>query len=484
MDDPDPEVTTPLFNGGADPDGNAGFRPDEEAGVRVASIRGAMRFWFRALAGTVAGPDLRLLAGLERHVFGDAGNPSPLSDAPPAATPDRAHGDTGLPRGRDGQVDWLPARPGNDQVRPGYPPVSAHPLVCQRGQKFDVKLRFPRDDIGAVPALRALRLCCMYGGFGREPGAASAACGSSMSTGRLLNPGPGARSRAGDWLTLPGYVRCTSAGELARCREVLKGMRRQVLADLGSPVSSQQEFDNDWSSLPPYPVLSPARSVVGLSGGEPFENWELRLARGEQFRHFRAPEDNNSRDARYQPKIETPEWKEVVHGGSDHFKVGALGLPVVYKDGYVVNVDRRSRRDAEKLRRALPLWLRAVGAGDDGGPSSFAFLGQFCRRCRTCTMAANRSGQISSGHRRRHTATCRAVDQRAESRPILHRHGPARLNGRAHAHADRTAPESILAAASGYPPAARAGLRTVRRASHGRTMRSRSGRCPASRAVR
>ena len=47
------QVTTPLFNGGADPDGAAGFRPDQESGIRVASIRGAMRFWFRALAGCI-----------------------------------------------------------------------------------------------------------------------------------------------------------------------------------------------------------------------------------------------------------------------------------------------------------------------------------------------------------------------------------------------------------------------------------------------
>src|SRR5579863_4570864 len=68
------QVTTPLFNGGADPDGSAGFRPDHEAGVRVASVRGAMRFWFRALAGVLTGPDLPLLAALERRVFGGAGD--------------------------------------------------------------------------------------------------------------------------------------------------------------------------------------------------------------------------------------------------------------------------------------------------------------------------------------------------------------------------------------------------------------------------
>ena len=44
------EVATPLFNGGADQDGSAGFGTANDPGVRVGSIRGAMRFWFRAVA--------------------------------------------------------------------------------------------------------------------------------------------------------------------------------------------------------------------------------------------------------------------------------------------------------------------------------------------------------------------------------------------------------------------------------------------------
>ena len=64
------QVTTPLFNGGADPAGDAGLRAPGEAGLRVASVRGAMRFWFRAFAGAHTGPDLALLATLERRVFG------------------------------------------------------------------------------------------------------------------------------------------------------------------------------------------------------------------------------------------------------------------------------------------------------------------------------------------------------------------------------------------------------------------------------
>lgn len=53
------EVVTPLFLGGAD---------QSEAEIRGASIRGAMRFWFRALA---AQTDPASLRDLESDVFGD-----------------------------------------------------------------------------------------------------------------------------------------------------------------------------------------------------------------------------------------------------------------------------------------------------------------------------------------------------------------------------------------------------------------------------
>jgi hypothetical protein len=53
--------------------------------------------------------------------------------------------------------------------------------------------------------------------------------------------------------------------------------------------------------------------------------------------------------------------------------LGALGLPVNYKDGYVVNAEHRN----EKLRRASPLWLRPVGGATGWRLFSFAFLGDF-----------------------------------------------------------------------------------------------------------
>ena len=72
------QVTTPLFNGGAYEGGDC-QRPARRRGRRPgASIRGAMRFWFRALAGSVIGPDLKLLSCVESKVFGSAERSSPL----------------------------------------------------------------------------------------------------------------------------------------------------------------------------------------------------------------------------------------------------------------------------------------------------------------------------------------------------------------------------------------------------------------------
>ncbi len=56
------KVLTPMFMGGADPRG--------EPELRAASIRGAMRFWFRVIAGAVTS-DPREVYKLESEVFGN-----------------------------------------------------------------------------------------------------------------------------------------------------------------------------------------------------------------------------------------------------------------------------------------------------------------------------------------------------------------------------------------------------------------------------
>jgi CRISPR-associated protein Cmr1 len=55
------EVVTPLSCVGAD---------QQRAEIRSPSIRGAMRFWYRALMGSVAKDRIDALKGLEANVFG------------------------------------------------------------------------------------------------------------------------------------------------------------------------------------------------------------------------------------------------------------------------------------------------------------------------------------------------------------------------------------------------------------------------------
>lgn len=56
------QVITPLFISGAD---------QREAELRPPSIRGALRFWFRAMVGGVVGGDRESVKDLEAKVFGD-----------------------------------------------------------------------------------------------------------------------------------------------------------------------------------------------------------------------------------------------------------------------------------------------------------------------------------------------------------------------------------------------------------------------------
>lgn len=64
------ETVTPLFLGGADPRG--------EPELRAASIRGALRFWLRALLGGVIGDSLDDLRKAESAVFGSTDGASPV----------------------------------------------------------------------------------------------------------------------------------------------------------------------------------------------------------------------------------------------------------------------------------------------------------------------------------------------------------------------------------------------------------------------
>jgi hypothetical protein len=402
------QVTTPLFNGGADPAGTGKIRPAQEAGVRVASIRGAMRFWFRALAGYLTGPDLNLLASLERRVFGgaadagraaggdqkaDAGRQavaSPLvmriPDQPPVVPESGPHEflpPVTMPI-RDRRRDpsrWLLYLMGQGLADMGKC-VILRPYV-DVGEKFKLKIGFRHHDgitaehQAAIETLAfaSLWLTCTYGGIGartrrgfggvRIVGVQGPLPGPWQDAEAMLTPDLGYYIQIGDDKT---------SGFLWPDDDVLASCLQSI-----SVLDDGREFDplTAWGGgAPSFPVLSQTHTRAAISD-RIFGNWaETLIYFGEQWRYFRGNKQNANPEAQYEPLIETQEWVDVVHRGYDRFPLGALGLPVVYKGKYVVNVDRGNGSEGP-LRRASPLWLRPVGEDNEWLLLSFAFWGEF-----------------------------------------------------------------------------------------------------------
>jgi len=358
------EVTTPLFNSGAGPAGASGRQP----GVRVPSLRGAMRFWFRALVGGVTGPNLSLLAELERMVFGstEASCPVPLRIPDPPAQ--RAAGTEQMNR----WVVYLLGQ-GLGDLRNT---ITIRPYV-QPGAKFDVKLRLRKtgqntgenvavhENVAAL-TLASLWLLSSYGGIGARTRRGFGGVRITGSEGWLPPPWTPESIQSPALGHYEGLRFLWPDDTLGKCLTMLFNTRG---------VNAREA----WTTPPTFPVLHRQHTIAGVSGGGVFDNWGHTLRHtGEQLRNFRA--SRHAPGARYMPARKTPEWEDVIWGPGDHFSVGALGLPVVFKkNGPIVNAERsdRAEREDNSLRRASPLWLRAVGSGDEWRLFSFAFLGEF-----------------------------------------------------------------------------------------------------------
>lgn len=375
-------VTTPLFNGGAEADASPASR-DDETGIRVASIRGAMRFWFRAMAGAFTGPDLAALAAMERRVFGGIAGAASAVNAQgdePHATP------SPLLLRIPGSPDALPPSARRDWLRPGDDRKWIIYLLGQGlgdlvhgtlkrpsvepGTEFELKVGFRHPagedsqiaDAVETLAFASLWLTCTYGGIGAR---------TRRGFGGLRVAGvdgPRPSPWQGDALLTPGIDHYEHLrhiwlnGPLVPCMNsfaVLAGRR-----DLDARA---------WGDITPtFPVLSPKYTGAALSEKK-FGRWDQALSyAGEEFRNFRA--NANYESARYRPKRKTAEWNEVVGGSKQHFPLGVLGLPVNYQRGVSVNVIGAGD---VPLRRSSSLWLRVAGHGQTKRLLSFAFHTEF-----------------------------------------------------------------------------------------------------------
>jgi len=337
-------VVTPLF-GGDDP--KAGGSP-----VRVPSIRGVLRYWFRAVA---AGHGLLTPAEVwkaEERVFGSTEHPSPIRlrlNGDPAVTP------AGLPPDWTGGPTWDVNRFHGARYLLGQGLWSfktgglTRPFVAP-GEGVKLDLRLSGDETVDQQFLLSVWAWLTYGGLGARTrrgfgqlrcSATSAPLPDPFATVLTTVPGPD------DWDALatnaiPAHLRQPD-------RIGWTGWFDQ------KPAGDAEE--------PQFPALTPTWWAGRLLDGQHKRLGDALHAAGTAWRNFRAATADLS--ATPSQNTRSPEWTGAIHDADTRYPIAALGLPVGYyskktKFKTAAEADRPRGDRRESLRRASPVWLRPV----------------------------------------------------------------------------------------------------------------------------
>lgn len=142
------EVVTPMLGGGA-----VARRLDDVDVIRPATVRGHLRFWWRALHAHRYGSAAELHEN-ESAIWGRAADDGP----------GRSAVDVGIAVERAGPVDESPIEMDDWGAYALWPARS--PLASRRrqGTRFRLTLRLPSDHVGEVQA--AVRAWILFGGYG------------------------------------------------------------------------------------------------------------------------------------------------------------------------------------------------------------------------------------------------------------------------------------------------------------------------------
>lgn len=343
------QVVTPLFSGD-DPD------PKAAALIRVPSVRGALRYWLRAVIagrGLVGQEDLLALWAAEECVLGSTRKPSPIAlriRRQPRYKNDLAPAWTGKPE----TMAFVGARYLLGQG------LWKHDVGLKRryvpaGAEFDLDVRFSGDDAVDGQFMVALWAWLTYGGLGARTrrGFGQLACIAvagdpplGLSAVTLARP-----ERWEEWErlgreTYPQNLSIRDSGLSPDLR--IGGVGPVALAE-------HPALDQRWWK----------GSIVRLNAkdlGDALHRTGLR------WRRFRAgPDAPMDKDRLPFAGTHSPEWTDVIHGPGSSYPVGALGLPVNYFSKKDKNKDafKATVTPAGDLRRASPVWLRPVQLNDE-----------------------------------------------------------------------------------------------------------------------
>jgi CRISPR-associated protein Cmr1 len=324
------ETVTPLFLGGAEPRA----KPPE---LRPPSIRGAMRYWLRAIAGSISGDNLAALKEAEMKVFGNADN----QEGRGSSVSIRKAEDRSLqPRSFAKMIEYK-APDGKNKKRNGlsylwFAERSTTSEKERSGLMGEFDLIFSTKQMGVdgaaslLKAYGALWLLTMLGGVGNRV-RRGAGC-VQVKTVKTL---PEEIKKYAD--QYPLQIQSTTADELAA--ELASGIefvRRVYARDLhAGKITPEAPFD----------ILHPSVCNVYVVD-KTFDSWEVALnSLGEIYKNFRMER--------------APDYamiKSVKHTHNDlpqAVERSAFGLPIPLSDDMVL-------QSASHDRRTSPLAFHVV----------------------------------------------------------------------------------------------------------------------------
>ncbi|WP_167903345.1 type III-B CRISPR module RAMP protein Cmr1 [Thermococcus sp. JdF3] len=259
------EAITPVFMRGAD---------QRKAEFRSASVKGVMRWWFRALAGNYFGNDIKGLKRAECRVFGCAGEETRRSAVTVEVESLSEPRDIYFTRRRFDRDSWIwdlqylffsiKLTAGKQMMNKFYPP----------GSKFRVTLSSYSEDL-LKAAVASLWTGVMLGGFGfraRRGAGSLKFAGDTRYLGELgLVTSPNSDKELGDSINRAVKLVGDSIGVSSRVKGIFKypvlGEESSCVARWGwetDPKGLLKSFQGKYSRFRSSPSLRVKRVVLGL----------------------------------------------------------------------------------------------------------------------------------------------------------------------------------------------------------------------------